>query len=110
MIDWSRVDELRSEVGEEDFAEVLEIFFEEIEEVITDLRTGPTGRDFQSVFHFLKGSAMNLGFQELAQLCRTAEAENVKACTDDGTLPAIVECYDVSKVSFLKRLRLSSAA
>lgn len=27
MIDWDRVEELRHEVGEDDFAEVVELFF-----------------------------------------------------------------------------------
>jgi histidine phosphotransfer protein HptB len=33
MIDWQRVAELKSEVGEEAFAEVVEIFLEEVDEV-----------------------------------------------------------------------------
>ena len=36
MIDWSRVNELRDEVGAEDFEEVVELFLEEVEEVIEE--------------------------------------------------------------------------
>ena len=37
MIDWSRVSELREEVGEEDFAEVVELFLDEVDGVIGTL-------------------------------------------------------------------------
>ena len=33
MISWERVNELRDEVGQEDFLEVVEIFLEEVDEV-----------------------------------------------------------------------------
>ena len=31
MIDWTRVSELRDEIGAEDFGDVVEIFLEEVE-------------------------------------------------------------------------------
>ena len=34
MIDWGRIEELRTEVGEDDFAEVIEMFLDEASEVI----------------------------------------------------------------------------
>ncbi|WP_442970022.1 hypothetical protein [Roseovarius sp. ZX-A-9] len=40
MIDWSRVAELRSEIGAEDFDEVVELFLEEVEAEISVLRAG----------------------------------------------------------------------
>ena len=39
MIDWTRVSELRDEVGAEDFDEVVELFLEEVDEAIKILRT-----------------------------------------------------------------------
>ena len=37
MIDWPRVKELREEVGAEGFGEVVDLFIEEVEEVISKL-------------------------------------------------------------------------
>ena len=75
MIDWDRVDELRHEVGEEDFEEVADMFFEEVEEVLATLgNTDTLARDL----HYLKGSALNLGFTQLATLCREGETDQPK--------------------------------
>lgn len=41
MINWKRVNELRDEIGPEDFAEVVELFLEEVEQVIDKLREAP---------------------------------------------------------------------
>lgn len=71
MIDWKRMDELRDEIGQEGFDEIVDVFLEEAGEVVARLAaTGqPTGEDL----HFLKGSALNLGFVEVAAMCQDAE-------------------------------------
>ncbi len=38
MIDWERTRELREEIGDEDYAEVIDLFFEEVDEAIARLR------------------------------------------------------------------------
>ncbi|MBF9035137.1 Hpt domain-containing protein [Rhodobacterales bacterium HKCCE2091] len=72
MIDWDRVQELREELGDEDFAEVGQIFISEIEEKLAAL----SGTDARAPadFHFLRGSAANLGLEGFARSCSTAEA------------------------------------
>ena len=40
MIDWARVRELKDEVGADAFDEVVELFLEEVEEVIVRLQGG----------------------------------------------------------------------
>ena len=67
MIDWSRVQELRREIGEEGFAEVVELFLDEVETVIGRLAAG-SGNISAEDMHFLKGSALNLGLQNLASI------------------------------------------
>ena len=62
---------LRDEVGAEDFDEVLELFLEEVEETLGHL--GDAGRSIEHDLHFLKGSALNLGFTETARLCIEGE-------------------------------------
>ena len=73
MIDWERVGELRAEVGEDDFAEIAELFLAEVEEVVTRLLTAPEADRLAEDCHFLKGSAVNLGFAEFARLCQAGE-------------------------------------
>ena len=96
MIDWHRVDELRGEVGEEDFAEVLDMFFEEVAEVLGGLGNGgaeATRRDL----HFLKGSAMNIGLSEVGSLCRNCEVSLAENPGEDVDLGAIQRAFVVSK-------------
>ena len=68
MIDWERVADLRSEVGEDDFFEVVDMFLEEVEEVIDRLTSSPEPARFEDDLHFLKGSALNLGFRHFSAL------------------------------------------
>ena len=73
MIDWNRVNELRTEVGEEDFAEVLDMFFDEVAEVLGGLGKGGSEATKHDL-HFLKGSALNIGLAELNALCLSSES------------------------------------
>jgi len=89
MINWTRVEELQEEVGEDEFPEVLEIFLEEFEEALAALdNKPPTAPDM----HFLKGSAVTLGFEDTGQLC--AKAEKQVAQYDD-TAPLITSIRNI---------------
>jgi HPt (histidine-containing phosphotransfer) domain-containing protein len=71
VVDWNRLNELRADIGEEDFADVAMLFVAELQETLDRLTpTSATSADF----HFLRGSAANLGFDALVQACSTAEA------------------------------------
>ena len=80
MIDWDRVAELKTEVGEDDFAEVAEMFFTELEEVIGRLDPTDAGA-LASDLHFLKGSALNIGLSDVSRLC--LEVETRLRCGED---------------------------
>jgi len=73
MIDWNRVSELRSEVGEDDFDEVLVMFFDEVAEVLENLGSGGV-EEIKHDLHLLKGSALNIGLAEVSTICRNCEA------------------------------------
>lgn len=73
MIDWDRVRELRDEVGAEDFQEVVQIFLEELDEALVRLRDAPAHGIEEGDLHFLKGCALNLGFDDVTRLCREGE-------------------------------------
>lgn len=102
LINWDKISELRDEVGAEDFDEVVELFLEEVEETIAQL--GAEGRSVEHDLHFLKGSALNLGFVRFSDLCRAGEAA---AAAGDGVnvdIGAVAGCYDMSKDQFLDAL------
>jgi HPt (histidine-containing phosphotransfer) domain-containing protein len=73
MIDWERVKELRSEIGAEDFDEVVGLFLEEAEQVLARLSLDAGAMSLAADLHFLKGAALNLGFAALSVLCQDGE-------------------------------------
>ncbi len=104
MIDWSRVTQLRGEVGAEDFEEVVALFLEEVEEVMLRLRCD-TGRSrLDRDLHFLKGSALSLGFQSFSRLCQEGERIAACGCPEAVDILEIVDDYERSKAAFLAGL------
>ena len=70
VVDWDRLNELRTDIGEEDFADVAVMFVAELHETLDGLTPDDaTAADF----HFLRGSAANLGFDTLVQACAQGE-------------------------------------
>lgn len=99
MIDWDRVSELRLEIGAEDFAEVVALFLEEADEVVARLPRISGAKPIESALHFLKGSALNLGFDELARLCQDGERLAAAGDLSVNVVP-VLACYDASKAAF----------
>lgn len=77
-VDWDRLNELRADIGEEDFADVAMLFVAELQETLDGL-TPDTAKSAD--FHFLRGSAANIGFITLVDACTAAEV----ACNGAGT-------------------------
>jgi HPt (histidine-containing phosphotransfer) domain-containing protein len=73
LIDWDLLDSLKADIGEEDFADVITLFVAEIGEKIEEMRASPDAASADD-FHFLKGSAANLGFTAMSAACDAAEA------------------------------------
>lgn len=73
MLDLDQLETLQAEVGADGFAEVADLLVCEIADGITALGTQPTGADLSAQFHYLKGSALNLGFRDFAGLCAQGE-------------------------------------
>ena len=75
MIDWSRVRQLRDEVGADEFDEVIQIFFwMRCKNVIARLARRYAKRlELEQNLHFLKGSALSLGFDQFSRLCQDGE-------------------------------------
>ncbi len=111
MIDWERFDELCEEVGADAIEEVVELFLEEVEEVIGRLRTQPDPARLEEDLHFLKGSSLNLGFEAVSSLCQAGEQDAAAGRTESIDIPEIIRAYESSRACFLESLpqRLQAA-
>jgi HPt (histidine-containing phosphotransfer) domain-containing protein len=104
LIDWSQVAQLRQEVGVEDFDEVLDLFFEEVEEVTTRLAQSTPSKDLGEGLHFLKGSALNLGFAAFSMACQKGENLCANGADAEVDVPEILAIYETSKQKFYAEL------
>lgn len=110
MIDWKRVEELRGEIGSEDFAEVANMFLEEADETVALLAGGLAHQDVEGQLHFLKGSALNLGLADLAAVCQAGERLAAAGQGKLVDLSRVVAVYHTSRAAFLSGLENLSAA
>ncbi|MGX0875647.1 HPt (histidine-containing phosphotransfer) domain-containing protein [Roseovarius sp. MBR-154] len=104
MIDWNRVRNLRDEIGTDAFEEVVALFIEEVETEIEKLRAPDETLDIEAQLHFLKGSALNLGFGDFSDLCHRGEGTAGTGRAADVNLEEILDCFDRSKTAFLAGL------
>lgn len=107
MIDWRRVTELREEIGAEDFDEIVVIFLEEVDDAIAALGDG--SEPLEAQLHFLKGSALNLGFADFSGLCQRGETLAAAGNTNIDT-EEIQSSYARSRDDFLAGLQSRFAA
>ena len=110
MIDWMRIKSLRDDIGADDFEEVVEIFIEEVAEIVERLRTAPQLDTLGEDLHAVKGSALNLGFTTFADLCQTGETLAAEGRASEIVLQPILDSFNVSKTSFLSGLAEGAAA
>lgn len=110
MIDWSRVQELRREIGAEGFAEVVELFLDEVETAIARLTAAKTAAASAEDMHFLKGSAWNLGFIDFGALCHDGERRAAAGRFEPADLDRIMASYTASKAAFLGNLSDKTAS
>lgn len=99
MIDWARVRELKSEIGEDSFDEVVELFLEEADEVVARMDVSCGAKALEADLHSLKGSALNLGFRDLATICQVGEFKAASGSVDID-LSRVRSVYATSKISF----------
>ncbi len=100
MIDWSRVRQLRDEVGVSEFDEVVQIFLDEVQETIDRLHKDTARLELEQNLHFLKGSALSLGFDRFSKLCQDGERSAANGKANDVDLPAILSAYEDSRAVF----------
>jgi histidine phosphotransfer protein HptB len=101
LIDWDHLMSLRDDIGEEDFADVVLVFFAEMDAKLADLAADPARADADA-FHFLRGGAANLGFLAMADACATAEAACRAGLEPD--LDAVIAAFSDSLAEARPRL------
>lgn len=104
MIDWDRMAELRRDFGEDDFSEIAIMFLSEVQARLTQMETQPSA-DTSEDFHFVKGSAANLGFDKLYHACSSAERE-----AQADSVQNLVDIFLASKEEFLTKTGIKLAA
>lgn len=108
MIDWTRLNTLRDDIGEADFNSVTALFLSEIAERLAHLTDDPAAATAED-FHFLRGSAANLGLSAMVAVCHAGEA----ACRagDAPDVAAVADAF-AAAVDAIKRAmpELASAA
>lgn len=105
MLNWARVEELRGEVGEDAFAEVVDLFLEEVVGVIDALDPGMEPAAMEEALHFLKGASMNLGFDTFSDMCAKGELAARRGDLSGIDVPAIQECYALTQVEFMTQVQ-----
>lgn len=100
MINCSRVRQLRDEVGASEFEEVVNIFLEEVNEALTRLRNDTARTEFEQNLHFVKGSALSLGFEALAKLCQDGERQSAQGNSQVVDLANILSVFERSASEF----------
>lgn len=86
MIDQARLDELANDFGEDDLAEIIEVFVAETWEAIDALESkfeGMEDAERRDQFHFLKGCARNIGATGLGDLCEEWETGDAPFAASD---------------------------
>ena len=101
MIDWERVNEFRSEIGTEDFSEVVEIFLEEADEAVASLADCTDHIELRDKCHFLKGCALNLGFTDFGVLCGQGEHKSSGQVLTSVEIDNLTNCFYCSRNAFL---------
>lgn len=104
MIDWDRVHALREEVGPEDFEEVVELFLEEVDAEIEMLADVAQGAPLGEKLHFLKGSALSLGFARFSAICQQNEARIASDPHAAVDIDGLKGLYAASRSEFLADL------
>ena len=101
MINAARIQELKDEVGEDDLIEVIELFCEEVEEVLDALETTEQSQ-IPAQLHFLKGSALNIGLDAVSDLCKEQELRLKADPAASADIASIRAAYDTAKTALLK--------
>jgi HPt (histidine-containing phosphotransfer) domain-containing protein len=109
VVCWTRVNELRDEIGPEDFEEVVVVFLEEAETMVAELAAAPP-EALEEALHALKGTALNLGLSELAALCQDGEARAASGQAAAVPVTPVLTAYARARAALVEGLAQGRAA
>lgn len=109
MIDWPRICELRDEIGNADFEDVMRLFFEEFEEALATIQSLSDAHAVAAAVHFLKGSALNIGFEQVSTLCSALESSGTEKLSRDTEIQIIASAYHESKSAYFDEFEVERA-
>ncbi len=101
LIDWDQVRNLREEIGPEAFDQVVDLFLAEVGAALDSFDADADAPALRASLHALKGSCLNLGFAEMAKLCKRWEMAASLGETAHVDLPRLRVLYDDSCAEFL---------
>ncbi|MDF1854970.1 Hpt domain-containing protein [Pseudooceanicola sp.] len=101
MIDWSKAHELIAEIGPDDFIEVAKLFLSDADDVVDALLPDEA---LARQLHYLRGSAVTMGFTAVAALCQQGEATIDGQRLDEIDLGEIARTYWKSRQIYLEEL------
>lgn len=103
LIDWAQLRELRSEIGPEDFAEVVAVFLSDADTLI-DAIAGAGADGMEEALHAMKGSALNIGLTELARLCAEGESLAAQGRAEEVAVAPVLTCFARSRAALERGL------
>lgn len=78
FVDYSVVESLKEIGGDDFFREILSMYFNQSEEIMSNIKTNYSSGNIDEVkalAHKLKGSCLNIGVTKMAEVCRKLEKE-----------------------------------
>ncbi|MBQ0716132.1 MAG: Hpt domain-containing protein [Sulfitobacter litoralis] len=103
LIDWEQITLLNDAVGPNAFEEIIVVFFLEVEEAKYKLRDSRPTKTTRDTLHFVKGSALSLGFIAFSEYCLRAEKELALGNPMQPVLEDLFMIYEESKLQFSTR-------
>lgn len=100
MIDRDRIEELRTEMGHSGVTEMIALFESETAEALSRLAASPSKTEAAEELHFIRGMALNVGANKLAELCRDGEFRLAQGDSDVPTR-ALAEAFLLSNERLL---------
>ncbi|MFN8575228.1 MAG: Hpt domain-containing protein [Candidatus Sericytochromatia bacterium] len=109
IIDSSVISELKEMGGQEFLSELIEMFLQQSETIMDEIKTHSSSKDALSLSksaHKLKGSCLNLGAQEMSNLCQNIEYQGKENNLEgiDEKISKLVNVYNETATELKKLL------